>query len=158
MWHGLLVTLYLHGTNREETARLFDLEDKYLGPDNIHIQEILAEAGIVNVEIWGVKNEHTHIAVCSDDIPTIVYAEQVLMEHIRNIQQQLTTFQNQRGLKLGTLRLCGKASFSPVDPRDRIKWQIQMELIPARKNRPWFNTPHELQRTNKDYTNIERFV
>ena len=104
MWHGLLVTLYLRGTSREETARLFDLKDKYLGPDNIHIQEILAEAGIVNVEIWGVKNEHTHIAVCNDDIPTIVYAEQVLMKHIRNIQQQLTTFQNQKGLKLGTLR------------------------------------------------------
>ena len=154
MWIGLLVRLYLGGTEKEETARLFKLEQKYLGSDNTKIQEILNEAGIHQFKIWSIENEHINIAACSDDIPTIVYAEQVLMEHTRNIQQQLTTFQNQRGLKLSTLRLCGKAILAPVDPRDKIKWEINMHLISPRRCRPWYNTPYKLQKADKDYMNL----
>ena len=86
---------------------------------------------------------------CSDDIPSIVCAEHVLMEHIRNIQQQLTTFQNQGGLKLGTLRLPGQSGLASVDPTDRIKWKINMGLISTRKSRRWFYTLIDFRRQKR---------
>ena len=103
MWIGLLVRLYLHGTEKEETARLFKLNQKYLGPDNIKIKEILNEVGIDQFRIWSIENEHINIAACSDDIPTIILVEQVLMEHTRSVKEELNTFQHQRGLKLNNL-------------------------------------------------------
>ena len=155
MWFLLLVRLNLHGSDRDETARQFQLEDKYFGPDDTHIYKLLNPFGIDTFNKLKVDSEHITISVW-DDLPTICLVEQTLQEHIRDVQKQLVTFQNQNELQLGTLKLSANIRVASLDPMERIRINIFKKLIPESRTRPCFNDPYAVLEADINLTNIVR--